>query len=88
MFYDVKNISIFGDSYAVFDMYFPEVVEAIDEDRRDVLRHFNDFDTFRFCVINDSSVLVYDDICGDIVGRFESLEEFRDTVLQEVENEI
>lgn len=88
MFEEIKNIDIYGDCYTVLDTYYPETVEAMDADHLCVLRHFNDFESVMFCVINDKAVLTYDGLCGDVIGRFESLEDFRDAVLQEVGDEV
>ena len=88
MFYEVKNIRKFDSSYDVIEYYFPEYVENMNDDWYIVLRHFDDYESHAFCVINDRSVLVYDMICGDVYGRFDSLESFRDAVMAEVVDEV
>lgn len=88
IFYQIRNIATYNSTYDVIDAYFPDVVGEMDREHLDVLRNFDDFESHAFCVINDGYVMVYDSISGDVYGRFDSLESFRDTVLREVEEEI
>lgn len=90
--FNVLKVSHYADAYAVFDGENPEFLQTLDGERKRALVHFCDFESFAFCVLSDykgnSAVLIYDDICGDIVGSFDSIGAFCDAVMAEIEDDI
>lgn len=90
--FDIGKVSHYADSYAVFDGENPDFLRTLDGDRLCALVHFNDYESLSFCVLSDyagrSAVLVYDNLCGDIVGSFDSIASFCAAVMEEIDGDI
>ena len=64
---EIKNISKMYD--CAFDMlsdYAPEYIKTLDDDARDFLAGFEDYESFGYTVINDQTVVCSDSLCGDV----------------------
>ena len=90
---NVRRVETFGDAYTLLDELMPEFVESLDDERKTALVHFCDYEALSYCVLSDFNrqeqvVFVYDNICGDTCGVLGSLEEFKKTVMDEIEEDI
>ena len=90
--FDIVKVSHYADAHAVFDGENPDFLRALHGERLRALVHFNDYESLSFCVLSDnignSAVLVYDSLCGDIVGSFDSIASFCAVVVEEIEGDI
>lgn len=66
---DIKNITIYRDIDELIENECPEYVNSIDSEIMDYLSHVNDFEPLSFMVVNDSLVVTYDNISGDVIGQ-------------------
>lgn len=73
---EIKNVSVYTSAYDIFKEEDDAVIESIDEDGRIALMHFDDFDGYRYIVLNNSSVIVTDGCSGDVYATFDSIESF------------
>lgn len=90
--FDVMKVAHYEDAHAVFEGENEMLLEEMDKERLSALVHFNDYESFAFCVLSDwignSAVIVYDSICGDLVGSYDSIEAFCNAVMEEIENDM
>ena len=66
---NMKKIAIYSDVSELIETECPEYVNSIDSEIMDYLSHVNDFEPLAFMVVNDSLVVTYDNISGDVIGQ-------------------
>lgn len=66
---EVKTLQHFSCAYdLLMEDCDVEIMEALNDDERDFLRHVDDFDPVAYYLINGDTVVVCDSITGDIMG--------------------
>ena len=66
---NIKKIAIYTDIGDLIEEERPEYVDILDGDIMDYLHGVNDFEPLSFMVVNDSLVVTYDNISGDVIGQ-------------------
>ena len=66
---DMKKIAIYSDIGELIESECPEYVNNVEPDVMDFLHGINDFEPLSFMVVNDSLVVTYDNISGDVIGQ-------------------
>lgn len=85
---DIKKIAIYRDIDELIENECPaEYVNSIDNEIMDYLSHVNDFEPLSFMVVNDSLVVTYDNISGDVIGQ-DSVTDFINQSVDYARNEI
>ena len=82
---NIKSIAIYDEVYELAFENIEHFDEGITEDMKDFLVHMNDFESTRFCLINYEAVLVYEETCGDVIARYDSVEDFVNSCMEEYE---
>ena len=72
----MKNIMIYDDVFELISDYKPECLDNQPEDVLSYLRGFNDFEPFKFLVIDDSQVITIDGLSGDVICDPETMASF------------
>lgn len=78
--YEIKNVSVYTSAYDIFKEEDDAIIKSIDEDGRIALMHFDDFDGYKYIVLNNSSVIVTDGCSGDVYATYDSIESFLEAV--------
>jgi len=84
---DIKKIAIYTDIAELIETECPEYVNSIDNETMDYLSHVNDYEPLSFMVVNDSLVVTYDNISGDVIGQ-DSIVDFIGQSVDYARNEI
>ena len=66
---DIYKIANYTDVGELIESECPEYVNNVEPEVMDYLHGVNDFEPIAFTVINDSLVVVYDSINGDVFNR-------------------
>ena len=66
---DMKKIAIYSDIGELIESECPEYVNNVEPEVMDFLHGINDFEPLSFMVVNDSLVVTYDNISGDVIGQ-------------------
>lgn len=74
---DMKKIAIYTDIGDLIESECPEYVNNVEPEVMDFLHGINDFEPLAFMVVNDSLVVTYDNISGDVIGQ-DSIKDFID----------
>ena len=82
----IQKIAIYSDACQLGQEQLDDFENIVDSDRQDYLAHMNDFEPFQFAVI-DGAVYVYDRLSDDVVGSYQTAQEFIDDCLLGYEEE-
>lgn len=77
---EIKNVFVYTSAYDIFKEGDDAIIKSLDEDGRIALMHFDDFDGYRYIVLNNSSVIVTDGCSGDVFETFDTIESFWEAV--------
>lgn len=58
--------SMYNCSFDMLSDYAPEYIKSLDDDARDFLAGFEDYESFGYTVINDCIVVCSDSLSGDV----------------------
>ena len=63
----ISSISrMYNCSFDMLSDYAPEYIKSLDDDARDFLAGFEDYESFGYTVINDDTVVCSDSLSGDV----------------------
>lgn len=82
----IQKIAIYSDACQLGQEQLDDFENIVDSDRQDYLAHMNDFEPFQFAVIA-GAVYVYDRLSEDVVGSYETVQEFIDSCLEDYEDD-
>lgn len=71
-----KNLWIYDNEAQVIALHRPELYDSLTEEEKSELIHMNDFEGLAFAVIDEKAVAVIEDLTGDVIEEFKSIDEF------------
>ena len=71
----IKTIVKYDSAYALLDDADPATFPCLVDDMTDYFEHFDDFESCKYYLINNETVIVTDGINGDVIGHPVTIEE-------------
>ena len=82
----IKMISKYASASDLLQYEAPELLEELDRDSLEIIECSDDFEPFAYYLI-DQQVIVTDDITGDVIGSYDSIEDFLQDLIDSKEAE-
>ena len=83
---NIDNITVYDDPFALADENW-DGMENLTEDQRLYVQHVNDFEEWKFLLVNYTQVIVFSGCDGFVCGKFETIDEFMENLMESYEEE-
>lgn len=78
---EIRTIETFEKAYHIFLFY--DYADVLTENQVEKIKAIEDYETFKYAVIN-GKVYIYDFLSSDVIGKHETINDFINSVMEEI----